>query len=57
MPVEPFDVTSTERALEVAPAPGGPARPAGATAVREQLRKDSTAGWLAAVLMDRSAHG
>lgn len=50
IPVEPFDVTSTARALEVALAPGGPGRPAGASAVREQLREDSTAGWLAAVL-------
>jgi trehalose 6-phosphate synthase len=50
IPVEPFDVTSTARALEGALAPAGPGRPAAAAAVRERLRDDSTAGWLAAVL-------
>jgi trehalose 6-phosphate synthase len=50
LPIEPFDVTGTADALEQVLVGGAGADRDGVTAVREEIRLDSAAGWLAAVI-------
>lgn len=56
-PVEPFDVTGTADALERVLVGGAGADPDGVAAIRDGIRHDTAAGWLAAAIGEEQPHG